>query len=156
MSQTPSKRFLTHTDNNENLLLEKIIRDVEVLTKDIKDFIANTSTNVAVVKTELKNLGDNVKLLSGIVKDGHDNGDLALTSKILLIQKSIEELKESILAIKQERDKIKSEEISTRISESNARTSLNIESTRGRWGLIVAVVAIVGTIAQAILGHIFK
>jgi hypothetical protein len=165
MPQPPiSKRMSNNIDKNENLLLEKIIRDIEVLTEDVQNLITNNTTHIAVINNELKALGIKVKTLLDIVKDGTESGELGLTSKILLIQNAIDDLKTSAIHIKQESDKVKadelalkkSEESAARLSETNMRISQNVESTRGRWALFVAIVAVAGTIAQAILGHIFK
>src|SRR5271157_60330 len=76
--------------------LETVTLLMENILADIKDH----STSLAIVKTKLEDLTENVEVLSHVVRDG--NGQGSMVTRIALAEKSLEDMEEQINELKDE------------------------------------------------------
>ena len=90
------------SDNENNITPEllKSLSAVTLMVQNVLSDIKEHSTSLAIVKTKLEDLTDNVEILSHVIRDG--NGKGAMTTRIALAEKSLEDMEEQINDLKDE------------------------------------------------------
>jgi peptidoglycan hydrolase CwlO-like protein len=121
---------------SKDRLLEEFLKNLDatnLLVQQLLEEIRESDVDLATLKIELKNLIDDVKEINSSFKD-NEHEVIELRTKILLLEKNLEEVNNYI------KDK-KSEENSIKISDNS-----------GKWQIIVAIV----TGLMALLGIVLS
>lgn len=126
-------------------MIDQLAIELEKTTDLTKTFISeirSSTTDFATVKNELKTLGNNLSDITRLVRDG--SGDLSLVTKVAILERKLDELKEELEAYK-----IKNKEIIIHYTEEqelleHEKSKSKIEVAKIVVGIILIICILIG------------
>ncbi len=129
----------SNKNNSDALLVEELIKDLEGNAAQIQQIlkeIRDSELSINTVKIELKYLMENFKELSGIIRDG--GGQSSVLTRMILVEKAIEEIKIFIAEQEKKKDETKKEEASVLAAEKTGKWQVYAALATGLIGLFTA------------------
>src|SRR5271157_4277084 len=87
----------SNQENTDSLL--KSLQSVTALMQNLLSDIKENSASLAIVKTKVDSLKENVEVLSHVVRDG--NGEGSMITRLALVEKSLEDIEEEFHEMKE-------------------------------------------------------